>query len=85
MGRGSACEDVHQLILFFIFLTMTGHGQKMKLQLGNCMSIKSIIAEWDIRHDANVSNVWTIWNATWHDKSRVWNESWNAVSKTTIN
>ena len=38
-----------------------------------------------IRHDANVSNVWTIWNATWHDRNRVWNESWNAVSKTTIN
>ena len=35
--------------------------------------------------DANVSNVWTIWNATWHDRNRVWNESWNTVSKTTIN
>ena len=25
------------------------------------------------------------WNATWHDRNRVWNESWNAGSKTTIN
>ena len=29
--------------------------------------------------------LWTIWNASWHDRNRVWNESWNAVSKTTIN